>query len=74
MTGRTIVVTGAGIAGGIGPAIVRRLVTDGDHVAVIDLDASAAEATAASVGGLAGTAKGYGCDVGIRRGAKQRII
>lgn len=64
--GRVVVVTGAGIAGGIGPAIVRRLVTDGDHVAVIDLDPEAAEATAESVTGLSGSARGYGCDVGVR--------
>lgn len=46
-TGRTAFVTGA--ADGIGKAIARRLIDEGGSVAVTDIDAQAAEATAASL-------------------------
>jgi NAD(P)-dependent dehydrogenase (short-subunit alcohol dehydrogenase family) len=55
------VVTGAG--SGIGRASAVRLAGDGFAVAVVDLDASAAEETAISIGKAGGRARGYRADV-----------
>ena len=49
MSGKTALVTGGGR--GIGLAIAARLVADGARVAVLDLDAAAAEAAARRIGG-----------------------
>ncbi|KZY32939.1 short-chain dehydrogenase [Roseovarius sp. HI0049] len=53
---KTVIVTGA--ASGIGAALATRFAAEGARVAVADLDAAAAEATAAPIGGLA-----LACDV-----------
>jgi 3-oxoacyl-[acyl-carrier protein] reductase len=58
LKGKGAVVTGG--AGGIGRAIVRRLVTEGARVAVLDLDRAAAEAAAAEAGPAA---RAIRCDV-----------
>ncbi|GAA0378730.1 3-hydroxybutyrate dehydrogenase [Microbispora corallina] len=49
LEGRTAVVTGAG--SGIGRACARRLAADGAHVVVADINAEAAAAVAAEIGG-----------------------
>ena len=59
------VVTGA--ARGIGAAIARRLAREGLAVALLDLDATGAEETAASIASeTGGTAVAFGCDVADR--------
>ena len=65
---RVVIVTGAGSEGGLGQAIARRLVTNGDRVAIVDRDVEGAERNAAtlSAAGLAGEVVAFGCDVGER--------
>jgi NAD(P)-dependent dehydrogenase (short-subunit alcohol dehydrogenase family) len=65
---RVVIITGAGSEGGLGQAIARRLVTDGDRVAIVDRDVEGAERNAAALSsaGLAGDAVAFGCDVGER--------
>ena len=52
------VVTGG--ASGIGEATARRLAADGYRIAIVDMNANAGEAVAASIGG---GARFYACDV-----------
>lgn len=56
-----IVVTGGG--GGIGGATCRRFAEEGAKVAVFDIDAAAAERTAAGIVGDGGTARAFACDI-----------
>jgi len=58
---RTAIVTGA--AQGIGAGIAQRLSDDGHKVAVLDLQADAAQATADTITAAGGTAIGVGADV-----------
>jgi 2-keto-3-deoxy-L-fuconate dehydrogenase len=58
---RTTVITGA--ASGIGAAIAQRFAEAGDHVEVLDLDATAAEATAAALREAGHSANGHAADV-----------
>ncbi|MEX0664250.1 MAG: 3-oxoacyl-ACP reductase FabG [Acidimicrobiia bacterium] len=59
-----VLVTGG--ARGIGEAIARRLATEGAAVAILDLDADAAAATASQIAGTTGQVVGFGCDVSNR--------
>jgi 3-oxoacyl-[acyl-carrier protein] reductase len=56
--GKTAIVTGAG--SGFGAGIAAQFAAEGARVAVVDIDAGAAEAVAARVGGIA-----IACDVGL---------
>ena len=58
LEGKTAIVTGAG--SGFGAGIAARFAAEGARVAVVDIDAGAAEAVAARVGGIA-----IACDVGL---------
>jgi NAD(P)-dependent dehydrogenase (short-subunit alcohol dehydrogenase family) len=63
LDGKVAVVTGG--AGGIGSAVVRRLVAEGAKVAVVDLDGEAADLLAKQTGG---DAIGVGADVSTEDG------
>jgi len=60
---RVAIVTGAGR--GIGAATAQRLAGEGAHVAVVDLDQAAAEATAQQIVSSGGAATAYPCDVSL---------
>ena len=64
MSGHVAVVTGG--ASGIGLGVSRRLVADGNTVAVLDLDLGAAEAAAKEITADGGTAIGLAADVADR--------
>ena len=61
LAGKTVIVTGGG--GGIGGATCRRFGAEGAKVAVFDVNATAAEATAAAIAAAGGTAQAFVCDI-----------
>lgn len=70
-TERTVVVTGGG--GGIGGATCRRFGAEGARVAVLDLNAESAEATAKAVREAGGKAKSFACDITDRANVDRAI-
>ena len=58
---RTTVITGA--ASGIGAAIAQRFAEAGDHVEILDLEASAAESAAVAIRDAGHSANGHACNV-----------
>src|SRR6202012_2381204 len=61
LNAKTVVVTGGG--GGIGGATCRRFAAEGASVAVFDIDAAAAERTAAAIAAEGGKAAAFACDI-----------
>jgi 2-hydroxycyclohexanecarboxyl-CoA dehydrogenase len=61
LSAKTVVVTGGG--GGIGGATCRRFAAEGASVAVFDIDAAAAERTAAAIAAEGGKAAAFACDI-----------
>jgi 2-hydroxycyclohexanecarboxyl-CoA dehydrogenase len=61
LAGKSVIVTGGG--NGIGRATCRRFAETGAKVAILDIDAAAAERTAVSITGAGGIAHGFACDI-----------
>jgi len=62
--GKTVIVTGGG--GGIGGAACRQFAVQGASVAVLDLNADAAESVAADIRAQGGQARAFRCDISDR--------
>jgi len=69
LEGRVAMVTGA--ASGVGRGIALRLAEMGAHIAVLDIDANGATATAAWIQKNGGTALAASCDVRSRQSCRQ---
>lgn len=61
---KVAIVTGGG--GGIGGATCHRLASEGAHVAVLDRNLEAAQATAQAIRAEGGSAKAFACDITLR--------
>lgn len=59
--GKVVTVTGG--ASGLGEAVCRRIAAEGGHVAILDLDVSAAESLAAAIEAAGGRARVFQADV-----------
>ncbi len=68
---KVAIVTGG--AGGIGSAVCRRLAEEGVRVAVLDLDAGAAEAVARSLRSEGGEAHAFGVDISDYSAVRTRV-
>jgi 2-keto-3-deoxy-L-fuconate dehydrogenase len=69
LDGQVAVVTGG--ASGIGQAVAEMFATHGACVHILDRNESQAEAVAANIRGLGGTAKAHLCDVSLRKNVEQ---
>ena len=65
---KVVVVTGA--AGGIGTAIAQRFADEGARVVVTDVNAEGVEATAATIRGSGGRARGFASDISKAEGCR----
>ncbi|WP_295857335.1 SDR family NAD(P)-dependent oxidoreductase [uncultured Xylophilus sp.] len=63
LEGRTVVISGAARARGIGKATARLCVAHGAHVALLDQDAAEVGQAASDIAGAEGAALGVACDV-----------
>jgi 2-hydroxycyclohexanecarboxyl-CoA dehydrogenase len=61
LSGRIVLITGAG--GGIGSATAKRFAEEGTKVALVDIDAAAADRAAAEIASAGGIARSFRCDV-----------
>ncbi|HJS84827.1 MAG TPA: glucose 1-dehydrogenase [Acetobacteraceae bacterium] len=68
---KVVIVTGGG--GGIGSATCRRFAEAGARVAVLDIDAAAAERTATSITEAGGVARAFACDITDHAGVARKV-
>jgi len=71
LDGKVAIVTGGG--GGIGGATCKRFGAEGSNVAVWDINADAAQATADAITSAGGTAQAFACDIGDFDAVKQAV-
>ncbi len=74
LTGKTAIITGAASPRGLGKAIARLFAAHGARVAILDLDALAAQAAAADIGAAQiGAHIGLACDVTDKPGVEAAV-
>ncbi len=68
---KMVIVTGGG--GGIGSATCRRFAEEGARVAIFDINAGAAETSAAAITAAGGTARAFACDITDHAAASEAV-
>ncbi len=69
---KMVIVTGGG--GGIGSATCRRFAEEGARVAIFDINAGAAETSAAAITAAGGTARAFACDITDHAAASEAVV